>query len=197
MPRFITPKKLSITPGIIPKITFKLFGDWDKTIRILQKIGPDVKSASIKAQMKVGNEVCKKVKQHLRNQDLGWPRLDEKYLSKKRRAGMSGKTLYGYGNYYNAIEVWKSGNNHLINIGVKKGKYTKDLRGKRSRLEIAQIAAIHEFSSGRKIPRRELWNPTFKEMGGIKGLRKMYVNSLMHHLSRMGIPVKQYRKFFN
>jgi hypothetical protein len=50
------------------------------------------------------------------------------------------------------------------------------MNGKRSRLDIATIATIHEFSRGKRIPRRPLWNPTIKEMGSSKGIQKICYN---------------------
>lgn len=191
---FINKKYIDLNQGYIPRLKLELFGRWDETIKILQKLSPEIKAASIKAQMKVGNQIALKVKAHLRNQDLGWKPLSPDYADSKSKKGLGTKTLYSYGAYYDAIEVWVSGNRHLINIGVRAGMYTKDLRGKKSKLEIAKIAAVHEFSNGKKIPRRPLWNPTIAEIGGVKGIKKMYINSLVYHLSQAGIPVSQFRK---
>ena len=176
--------------GIIPKVRFELFGDWAKTMYILKTIGPKVKLASTKAQLKVGKEIAKKVRGHIRNQDLGWEPLSTKYAEAKANAGLQGGTLMAYNNYINAIKVWQPGNRHMVLIGVKRGIYTREINGKRSRLEIAEIAGIHEFSSGKRVPRRPLWNPTIAEMGGANGIKKMYINSLAWHLRAMGIPVR-------
>lgn len=178
------------------RIEFALFGDWDKTIKTLQKLSPEIKKASIKAQKKVCELILKKVKGHLRSQDLNWAPLHPDYAERKAIGGLSYRTLMAYGNYYRSIEVWTKGSQHMVFVGVKKGIYTRKLNGGRSRLEVAQIAAIHEFSSGRKIPKRPLWNPTIAEIGGAKGIKKLYVGSLVHHLRIAGIPVKQFQNIF-
>lgn len=197
MPRhFVNARNIPLNSGYVPSLKFELFGDWEKTIKLLQKMGPEVKEASLKAQLKVGKQICKIVKGHLRNQDLGWVALNEKYAEKKSDSGLDGRTLIAYGAYYNAIQVWQSGNRHLVNIGVRNGIYTHDLRGKRSKLEVAKIAVIHEFASGKRIKKRPLWNPSIVEIGGAKGIKKMYINALVYHLSRAGIPVKNFRKIF-
>mgnify|MGYP001068204888 CR=1 FL=1 len=170
-------------------ISFELFGDWDKALRTFSKLGPVVKESSLAAQLKVGKEIVKIVKGHLRNQDLGWAKLDAIYAKRKSAAGLSGKILMSYKTYYDNIKVWQPGNRSLVLIGVKKGIYTKQLNGKRSRLDVATIAAIHEFSSGKRLPRRQLWNPSITQMGGVPGIKKMFILSLVWHLRKAGIPV--------
>lgn len=176
----------------IPRLHISLFGDWDRTVRMVNSLENGIKVASYKAQMKVCKEIEKRVKAHLRNNDLGWTALDADYAKKKSSHNLDGRTLIAYGAYYHAITTWTPSGRNIVNVGVKKGKYTQKIGGGRSKLEIAAIAAIHEFSTG-KLPRRPLWNPTIQEMGGPNGIKKMYVNSLIWHLGRMGIPVKNFR----
>lgn len=192
---YLPKSDLRDTAGRI-RIDFKPLGNWADTLRKLNRLGPDVRDASTKAQLKVAKEIVRRVKAHIRNQDLGWPPLSAEYSAVKLAFGLNPKTLYAYGNYYRAIEAWKAGNNSVVNAGVKKGKYTKTLSGKRSRWDIATIAAIHEFSSGKRIPRRPLWNPTIKELGGANGIKKMYINSLLYHLRMKGIPIKTFKNLF-
>lgn len=176
-------------PGVIPQISFKLFGQWDEAMTLLKNIGPKVKASSIKAQLKIGKDIVTKVRAHIRNQDLGWPELDPKYAMRKMKAGLSDEMLMAYNTYHDNISIWTSGNNKLISIGVRKGIYTRELNGRRSKLDVATIAAIHEFSSGRRSKRRPLWNPTIMEMGGAKGIKTMFLNSLVYHLKVSGINV--------
>lgn len=171
------------------KMEVKLFGDWAKAIRTFQGLSRKIKIASLEAQTKVCEAVVKKVKAHLRNQDLGWAPLNPKYLERKSERGLDSRALIAYGNYYHAIGVWKKGNQHLVFAGVKRGIYTRSLTGKRSKLDIATIAVIHEFSSGKKIPKRPLWNPTLREFGK-KGIKDLYVKNLRTSLRRQGLPVK-------
>lgn len=181
-----------LNQGFIPGIKFKLFGQWDETIRVLNKLSPAIKESSLIAQMKVCQDICKRVKNHLRKQDLNWEPLSENYLKRKEEYGFSSLILWAYGNYYNNIQAWQIGNQHFAYVGVKKGIYTKTLSGKRSRLDIATIAGVHEFSNGIKVPRRPLWNPTIREMDGTKGIQKLFVGFLRKELRARGIPVKDY-----
>lgn len=187
-------KDLAIGKAGYGHIQFKPFGHWEKTIKVIGRLGPTIKEASLKAQMAVGKEIVKRVKAHLRNQDLGWQALSEKTKKNKAKYGLKSKTLMAWGTYYNNIEVWQPSNHHLVLIGVRKGIYTRHPNGKRNKVEVARIAAMHEFSSGRKIPRRPLWNPTIQELGK-KGIKQIYNKALTHHLRMRGVPVSQYKKY--
>lgn len=193
---FFNRKNVPLNQGFIPKLQFKLFGQWDETIRVLQKLSPAIKEGSLIAQTKVCHEICKRVKSHLKKQDLSWEPLSDAYEKKKLEAGLEPSTLIAYGNYYNNIQVWAVGNQHFVYVGVKRGVYTKDLRGRRSRLDVATIASVHEFSNGVRLPKRPLWNPTIREMGGAPGLKKLYVKHLVGVLRVRGIPVKQFFNIF-
>lgn len=193
---FLNKTNVALNQGFIPRVEFKLFGQWDETIRVLNKLSPTVKQCSLIAQMKICLQICKMVKNHLKNQDLNWEPLSGEYAKRKEEAGLEGGTLIAYGAYYNNITAWQKGSQHFAFVGVKKGIYTKNLQGKRSRLDIATIAAVHEFSSGRRVPKRPLWNPTITEIGGAPGLKKLYVKHLVGSLRVRGIPVKAYFNIF-
>lgn len=175
-----------------PKIQIKLFGQWEETIRILSKLSPEIKQSSIKAQLKLCRDVAKRIKAHLVNQDLNWPPLSSKYLEQKLKKGGDPRTLINNSDYYNAISVWRIGNQNLVMVGVKSGLYSRNLKG-RNKIDIARIAAIHEFSRGKRIPRRELWNPTIQEMGGASGIKEAFLKSFVATLRRNGIPVRSFK----
>lgn len=177
-----------------PQVSFKLFGQWDEAIRIISRLSPAIKEASLKAQMKICREIAKRVKGHIKNQDLNWQPLSSEYASRKAAAGLSGNILEAYGNYYNAIQAWQVSNQHFAFVGVKKGMYTRNISGRRSKYDIASIAAIHELSQGRIIPKRPLWNPTIAEMGGSMGLKNAYTEHLINNLRMKGIPISDVRK---
>jgi hypothetical protein len=178
-----------------PRVEVKLFGQWEDAMRVLATMGPVVKSGSIKAQIKVGKEIQRRVKAHLRNQDLGWRALDSDYAKRKDAAGLDSRILTAYGTYYNNIDVWQKGSQHLVMVGVKKGVRTWTIGGKRSKLDVATIAYIHEFG-GSKVPRRALWNPTIQEMGGAAGVKKIFVKSLFYWMRMNRIPVKLLKRIF-
>lgn len=194
---FFNKRNVDLNQGYIPRIEFKLFGNWEGTVRMINKLGPSIKQASLISQLKICNLIAKKVKAHLKNQDLDWEPLSERYAIRKENAGMDGRILMANETYYNNIQAWTKGNQHLAFVGVKKGMYTKEISGRRSRLDVATIAAVHEFAAGGShIPRRPLWNPTIAEIGGTKGIKELYIKHLVGALRVRGIPVKAYFNLF-
>jgi hypothetical protein len=195
-PGFIRQRTLPTNLQGMPRVEIKPIGKWEETIRTIQRLSPAIKAASMQAQLKVAREIVKKVKGHLRNQDLDWRPLDAGTILAKERYGLDTRILIAHGAYYNAIEVWQKGSQHMVFAGVKKGKMAFSYAGRRRKMDIGQLAAIHEFSSGKRVPRRPLWNPTIREMGGVKGIQKMYTNSLLYHLRLKGIPVAPFKNLF-
>lgn len=173
-------------PGI--GLQFKTYGRWDETIKTIQRLGPTIKQASVAAQMLVCREIARRVKAHLRNQDLNWRPLSPEYRAAKAAYGWDRRILLATHTYYDNIEVFKKGNQHLVYVGVRKGIYGRTPSGKRNRLELAKIAVIHEFSSNSK-RRRPLWNPTIREMGGVTGLKELYTKHLHKELRKRRIPI--------
>lgn len=172
-------------------IHFKPIGQWEQTVRTMQKMRYTIKAASLNAQIRLCKEIAKRVKGHLRNQDLPWRHLTPNYLRKKTAKGWDERMLIGSQTYYDSIKVITKGNQHLAYVGVPKGIYGPKLSGKgRNKLEVAQIAAIHEFSQNAK-RRRPLWNPTIREMGGAKGIKQIYTDFLFKELRRKGFPVNK------
>ena len=177
----------------LPRMEIKPMGNWANTISTVTRISPDIKDAGIKGQMKVAREIVRRVKGHIRNQDLGWKPLSETTQAIKSIYGLDSRTLYAHGGYYNAIEAWQKGSQFMVFAGVKKGKYSRSYGGKKRAIDIGQVAAVHEFSSGKRVPRRPLWNPTIREMGGAAGLKKMFMGSFLYYLRMKGIPIKPFR----
>lgn len=191
---FITNKKIPRDSSGNKLLTFHLTGEWDRALRVFKNLGPAVKIASLYSQKKIADDVKKRVIGHLVNQDLGWKGLSQKYLTQKAKTAADTRILLAYNQYYHSIEVWEKKMEQTVYVGVKKGKYTYSVwDNTRSRIDIARIAAIHEFSKGRRIPKRPLWNPTIAEMGGERGIKQKFVKHLVGKLRVMGIPVKQFQ----
>lgn len=173
------------------RIKVQLFGQWEEAIRVLNKLGPTIKRSSIDAQMAVMKDIKGRIKAHLRNQDI--PEMTSKPYSSKYREAKSEKSrdprfLMSTGTYYRSIEVWKSGNFNFAFVGVRNGIKTKTIKGGNSRLDVARIAYMNEMG-GKKLPRRPLWNPTIKEMGGANGIKDLFVQHLYLKLKRRKIPI--------
>src|SRR5215467_1104952 len=95
------------------RLQVRFYGDWEKTIRMLQTIDPVIKEAGLKAQAHVGEQILEKVRKHLRNQDLGWRSLNQKYEAKKAKRELDTRILIAWGTYYHSIKVWQRSNQHI------------------------------------------------------------------------------------
>jgi hypothetical protein len=166
-------------------INFKLTGNWNDAIAKLSGLDVNIKAACLKAQIVVGKKVVEKVKGHLRRQDLGWPRLNTKYKRRKIKKGLDPRTLISTRTYLDNIDMWSRKNGWHLFVGVKKGVFSRNANGKKNRIDVATIASYHEFARTKK-RKRPLWNPTFQELGGSRGIRKIYLNEIERNLRGKG-----------
>ena len=168
-------------------LTFKPFGDWADAVRTFSRLDKEIKVASIRAQEKMALVILKKVKDHLRKQDLPWRKLSKKYAAKKKKLGWDHRILIATSSYLNNITYWKRANGWYVYIGVKKGVHGINLYTKKKNpIDIATIAYIHEFSSGTK-RYRPLWNPTIRELGNKPGIKALFLKHLKTELRRSGL----------
>lgn len=169
-------------------VQFKPFGRWEETIYTTKRLKANIKAASLSAQMSVCREIARRVKAHLRDQDLPWRELSRRYVKQKEKYGRDPRILISHGIYYHAIEVFQKGNQKLAFVGVRRGIYGKTVKGKRGRLQVADYAAIAEFSYNPKF-RRPVWNPTIRDMGNSPGLKALYSKFFYNALKRRGVPI--------
>lgn len=170
-------------------IHFKPMGKWEESIRHFQGLKRNLKVASQNAQIRLCKEIAKRVKEHIRYQDLPWRHLTQEYADRKDEDGWDDRILMASQTYYDAIQVITKGSQHMIYVGVPRGIYGPKIGGNgRNKLEVAQIAAIHEYSMNAK-RRRPLWNPTIREMGNTKGIKAKYMDYLYKELRRRGVPI--------
>lgn len=168
----------------VPKIKFKPFGDWEGVSRALNNLSPKIKAAVVEAQHKVAIKILKKVQGHLIKQDLGWKPLNKKYKAHKATNDVDTRTLLARWTYFKNIKTWHRKNGWDVFIGVKSGVYGRRPNGKKNKLDVATIAAIHEFSQKH---RRPLWKPTIQELGNKQGIKKLYIDELEKSLRRKGL----------
>lgn len=173
------------------RVNVRLFGQWEEAIRTLNRLGPTIKLSSVDAQMAVMKDIKSRIKAHLRNQDI--PEMTSKpynsrYRQAKSQLSRDQRFLISSGTYYRSIDVWKTGNFNFAFVGVRNGIKTKTLKGKNSRLDVARIAYMNEMG-GKTLPKRPLWNPTIREMGGANGIKDLFVQHLYRKLKRRRIPI--------
>lgn len=165
-------------------VTYKPFGNWEEAVRVFGNLSPYIKVSCIKAQEGLGRDILKRVKGHLIKQDLPWRPLTKAYL--KRKKGWDSRILLSTHSYYTNIDIWRRSNGWSVFVGVKKGIYGLTPEGKKSKLDIATIAYIHEFSR-KSNRRRPLWNPTVREMGNTPGIKAIFIKNLKMELRKSGL----------
>lgn len=134
----------------------KKIGDWIKVGRLVANIGGEMKKAQQESLRNFGMKVERIAVEHMSSQDLGWRRLKPATLARKIRKGYSENILIETSTYFQSITSWVDGDK--VQAGVKRG--VREASG----IEVADLAAIHEFGSrSGNIPARPLWQPSFEE----------------------------------
>lgn len=172
-------------PKVPNDLQIKPFGDWVGAYKVFSKLSPKIKEAVVEAQAKVGLKIVKKVQSHLARQDLGWKPLNKRYKAEKTRLGVDTRTLLSRWTYFKNIKMWHRKNGWDVYIGVKKGIYGRRPDGKKNKYDVSTIAIFHEF--GRRGRKRPLWGPTMQELGGKRGIRKLYKEAIASKLKRSGL----------
>jgi hypothetical protein len=144
-------------------IQIKMIGNWKGAKRGLEELPLLVKSSALWGQRKAAERLVRIAKAHINNQDLGWAPRSERTNSSDPRI------LVDNEDYYKSIKAWRKDN--IYYAGVPRDKYN----GKGVR--ISDYATIHEHGSD-KMPARPLWAPSFREIGGSKGVRQIIVDSI-------------------
>ena len=164
--------------GDAPAITFELFGNWQRQLFKTSVLAVDIRLSAREGQRVAGEKLSRKVKSHLRNQDLRpWEQLSDS--RKRRKSKNKDLVLIHEEHYYNNIKAWSKRNTYYV--GVKRGVTNE--KG----IEVARIAAIHEDKSiNNSGPDRELWGPSIEEMGGPGGIRKMILKRIAAKLIMRG-----------
>lgn len=121
---------------------------------------------------------------------VNWPPLSESTIH-----SLGKHPIYYYtGTYYRAITFHNDGKRVWVGVGYNRAgstrnRFNKSVAGKarnteqKSKLTLNQIAIILEFgSSDGKIPKRPLWEPAWKQIGGNKGLQQAVRKELLREL---------------
>jgi hypothetical protein len=161
------------------QIKFEKIGNWDTTVAKLVKLDKNLKSSLQWGERKVGEKLVNIVKNHLRNQDLGWDGLATSTLWKKKG---DARVLIDTETYLNSIKTWQSNGTRFIGV-------PKDITNPENGEEVWRIAQIHEFKSYHGGPFRALWGPSMEEIGGNKGVRDIIFDVLYKKMKKLGYPV--------
>lgn len=138
-------------------LQFKLVGNWELTAHMLRSLPRGVRNSALWGQRKWAQRLLRVVKGHLLNQDLNWPSASPSSQSRDKRL------LIDSGTYLRSITLWQKA--YSIHVGVRRGVYEPNGE------EVAFIATLHEVGA-KGVPQRELWGPSFEELGGREGIRQ-------------------------
>jgi len=169
-------------------VNIKLFGPWVQVDNLLKQLAPNLRTIAISAQRKIAEKYVRKVKAHLKNQDIpGWTPLSDRYADYKMGKYGNEDMLIATWDYYDSIKAWRSGG--VYHAGVPKGVTYPNGN------EISRIAEIHEtWSSISGKPKRPLWGYTLKkDMGGLKGIKKDINEIVVEKLRAKGYPINSFR----
>lgn len=138
-------------------IEIKKIGNWAGAELQYKNLDRTIKMSLMATERLIANKIKAKVRGHMRNQDLPWR---EASRSKK-----GPKLMIETGTYYNSIKVRQL--NLAITVGVD-----KDVIHPRTHQPIWRIARWQENGTKGKhrIPKRPLWEPSIKEVGGSVGI---------------------------
>lgn len=164
---------------------FRMYGDWGKAKKLLDALPKELNDVSISVQRSITESLVRKVKAHLKNQDIpGWTPLSAKYADKKMGEYGHEDMLMASLDYYTSIKTWRQ--NKAYYAGVPKGLHYPNGR------EISAVAQIHEnWSLQPGKPYRPLWSYTFtNDLGGMTGLQKFTKELIKKKLLSKGYPIK-------
>lgn len=134
----------------------RFYGDWGRLDKWLVRMKAEETFQIVFAKelKEFGDAVVRRVKEHMRRNDLGWPPLSPLTIMRKGFATIYLETK----TYYDSIEARIR----------KTGKYTIELlvgvkgREPRSGADLTSVAFLLEYGTTR-IPARPLWRPTYAE----------------------------------
>ena len=170
MPRANISRTITKTvgpPGSALKV--ELFGDWDKTKRVVNNLERAIAIGSLAGQQSAANKIRELVRKKIRDNGGSkyWPAYSDKYrkFKAKNKPGKAGSMLRYTDTYYNNIITWQSG--AKIHIGLRPRMVVPSTDGKSKNITLHELAQILEYgSSARGIQARPLWGPVGKEFGG-------------------------------
>ncbi len=140
---------------------FKKIGNWTGLDKLMNNLSDDIRQANKQSLRRTGLHIERLAVMHLKNQDLEWQSLTEKYLKRKAKKGLSNKILIATSDYMQSITSFATENE--VFAGVRKN--VSNSEGD----DLVSIAAVHEFGND-NMPERPLWRPVHKET--IEWLRK-------------------------
>ncbi len=174
--------------GMIPGgMKVELEGEWLRLNKVIDKLPTSVLAGVISGQMSAAKKLRNIVRKYIKEGggSLNWQGVSPGYARyKTSQGGDPDRLMWLTGLYYRSIKIFRKGNK--ISVGIS--KEAKNRRGYR----VVDYASVMEYgSSARNIPARPLWKPSFKQLGGKRGIKRI----ILIHIGR-NIAVTGYKPKF-
>ena len=147
-------------------VNVKMIGNWKGAVKTAALLNPVIKKSIVQGQRKYARRLVAIVKKHIISQDLGW-----KPASASKRGSL---LMIDTRDYYTSIRYWQK--NYELHVGVP----THLIHG-RSGKPIWKIASWQE-QGNKRVPKRPLWAPSIKEMGGNKEVANQVQQEITRNL---------------
>lgn len=173
------PNPKNLNPQIL------LDGEWIRALDFVDRFGPSVLEGYYIGTKKFSNIVLRIVKRAIRTGNppgnTHWEPLSE--YTKKRYGDHN--IYYLTGSYYKSIGYYRYKNSTIVGLPLN-----SKARSSSGGISLSILTRILEYGTGGMgggkqggtIPPRPLWNPTFKEAGGLTRLNKEILTGIRQTL---------------
>lgn len=164
-------------------MNFQIVGDWEGVAQALEQFPDTIQESAMWGQRKAAEKYIKVVKGHIKKDDLG--------LAPKKYNSSDARPLINNEDYVNSIKAWRK--KGIYFAGIKRG-----IIHPHAKMETATLAAILEHGTFKGGTPRPVWGPSWKEVGGLKGMRGEVIKAINRKvvkLRTLGFAVK-YRTIF-
>jgi hypothetical protein len=131
------------TVDVMSTIEVKLLGEWKDVKRTFTLLPTFAKKLRENVADAIANRYYEELVGHFKNQDLPLRPLNEWYRQWKEKKGLDTRILIASGEMMGAIQLYNRGPGERF-VGIKGGK-----KHRRSGLDVAFLALIHEYGTGR------------------------------------------------
>jgi len=171
-------------------VEVRLDGEWVKFNQLINTMNLTMGVAALEIQKKFAEKYAENVRKNIRNggKKFGYPPHTSYYSAWKAAHGGPGRLLYWDGTMANSVQVKKvSGGRWGAGIPkeIKRERYFDKEGGI---LEVSEYANILEHGAySRGVVARPVFADTFKEMGGLKGMKTFFQFHLVRNFNKKGI----------
>lgn len=151
-------------------------GDWARVARIIRNLKTIIEQSRNVWLIRMAAKGEAIAVTHISAQDLGWTRLKASTIRAKIKKGQSENILVATSTYFQNITSWVQGESAYV--GVKRGVQEAD------GTDVSKLAAWLEYGT-QHIPKRPLWQPTFKELNEWQWQHNNFRDIVLNKLRQM------------